>query len=304
MSLIHIKTQKSPPSKGKRSSSPKSGKLYPVRTLMSDIFSGSYENALRVVLNEIMPPEFVFEGRRPHWLVNPYNPAARLEIDFGNDKLGVYIEYNGFQHYTFSVEHHGTLENFNKQVEIDKYKTRKCAEKGILLISINSTIYKTLAQNLHYIYSKVMRSGNDLQKFTFAKYWMKANLKYSRQFSVMLNNGLSYDVDFDQGVKPTLSISLRDAIIVEGLATKKEYGIVNGKEEQIAMSVCDVSIYFYINPGNLAAYEEHQYWSPDNCVLINENDIKLVDATVTAIEKRLIREGFLLPKNKPQRGDR
>lgn len=64
---------------------------------------------------------------------------------FSNKKLQCLIEYQGKQHY----EPHGfdTEERFAKRLEYDKLKVNYCKEKGIKLVIIPYTEYKTLNWN-------------------------------------------------------------------------------------------------------------------------------------------------------------
>lgn len=76
-----------------------------------------------------------FKTIRPNWLKNP-KTGKNLEIDVYSDKLGIGIEYQGYQHTEFPNKFHKTKKEFLDQVERDKFKLDKCNELGIYLILV------------------------------------------------------------------------------------------------------------------------------------------------------------------------
>ncbi|ARA72164.1 hypothetical protein BNJ_00344 [Kaumoebavirus] len=299
--ITFIKTSRSPPSKGKRPSSPNPAGTFTKKPAAERIYEGSYENHLREVLNKIMPEEYAFEKKNPRWLSNPFNPAAKLEIDFCNDALDVYIEYHGKQHFVFSERDHKTQENFEYQLSIDRHKRITSAEKGHLLIVIDSRKYSSLDNQLRYIYKEVLRRGNDSQKFVFAKYWLMSNLKYTNPVRVDLGRGLVYVFDFNQEQPANLSSGPYNEIVLEGVATRREYRIVKGEESYIESEISNVEFHFYISPHHIEHFDYHRSQSPNTCVLINQEDIRVEKITVQAIERKLEKEGVFVLKKKSRR---
>lgn len=97
---------------------------------------------------------------RPSWLINP-ETKRNLEIDIYNDKLGIGVEFQGYQHYTFPNKYHKTKEEFNKQIERDKYKLNKCNELGIFLIRIYDDInYDKIEEEIYKQIPKELVSKN------------------------------------------------------------------------------------------------------------------------------------------------
>lgn len=77
-----------------------------------------------------------FRKSRPKWLLNPETGKA-LELDGYNKELEIAFEYNGIQHYSFeATPFFKTREQYNKQIERDKFKQRMCRKKGIILLII------------------------------------------------------------------------------------------------------------------------------------------------------------------------
>ena len=72
---------------------------------------------------------------RPSWLKNP-KTNKNLEIDIYNDKLGIGIEYQGYQHTKYPNKFHKTKQEFINQVNRDEFKLRKCNELGVYLIRV------------------------------------------------------------------------------------------------------------------------------------------------------------------------
>lgn len=93
-----------------------------------------------------------FHKIRPKWLKNP-ETGRNLELDMYNHKLRIGLEYNGSQHYHFNPFYHQTQEGFEKQLQRDKFKRKKCKELGIFLISVPYTVPYTEIES--YILKKL-----------------------------------------------------------------------------------------------------------------------------------------------------
>lgn len=76
-----------------------------------------------------------FKTVRPSWLKNP-KTGRNLEIDIYSDKLGIGIEYQGYQHTKYPNKFHKTKKQFLDQLERDKFKMNKCNELGVYLIIV------------------------------------------------------------------------------------------------------------------------------------------------------------------------
>lgn len=74
-----------------------------------------------------------FTQQRPDWLINP-ETGYSLELDCYNVQLGIAIEYNGEQHYSFPNGIQKTRSEFDAQQRRDKYKIKLCEEKINLII--------------------------------------------------------------------------------------------------------------------------------------------------------------------------
>jgi len=76
-----------------------------------------------------------FPSVRPDFLKSPMT-RKNLELDCYNEELGIALEYNGQQHYTYTPHFHRNKKNFYSQVHRDDWKRKKCKEMGIKLIEI------------------------------------------------------------------------------------------------------------------------------------------------------------------------
>jgi hypothetical protein len=55
-----------------------------------------------------------------------------------NEELGIAVEYNGSQHYTFPNTFHRSEEQYHAQRERDRVKAQLCAARGLRLMSIRA----------------------------------------------------------------------------------------------------------------------------------------------------------------------
>ena len=104
-----------------------------------------HENECRHILESIYYP-YKFPSIRPEFLKNPVT-GRNLEIDCYNDYLKIGLEYQGRQHREFCPYFHKTHEEFEYQLEKDKYKKQVCEKMGIKMIYIPDTIKY---ENLEY----------------------------------------------------------------------------------------------------------------------------------------------------------
>lgn len=72
---------------------------------------------------------------RPSFLRNP-ETGGILELDCYNQDLGVALEHNGKQHYSFPNKFHKSKDEFIAQVRRDQYKVDACDRNGIYLVTI------------------------------------------------------------------------------------------------------------------------------------------------------------------------
>jgi hypothetical protein len=73
--------------------------------------------------------------QRPDWLRNPKTGAA-MELDMVCEELGMAVEYNGAQHYTYPNRFHSSMEQFDEQQERDRIKRELCGRHGVRLVEI------------------------------------------------------------------------------------------------------------------------------------------------------------------------
>lgn len=99
-----------------------------------------------------------FEKVRPDWLRIPFSETGdplppekftkkhNAELDGFNPNIstpigrGVAFEFDGIQHRVFTPRFHRSKAEFYHQVRKDIFKTRVCAERGVVLIRIPDTV--------------------------------------------------------------------------------------------------------------------------------------------------------------------
>lgn len=82
---------------------------------------------------------YPFPSSRPSWLINP-ETDRQLQLDGYNEELGIAFEYDGKQHRRFFRRYHKTKEDFYAQQRRDRAKDSLCAERGVVLVRIPSTV--------------------------------------------------------------------------------------------------------------------------------------------------------------------
>jgi hypothetical protein len=97
-----------------------------------------------------------FPSVRPSFLKSPWT-GRNLELDCYNPRLKLALEYNGEQHYNFLKFFHRHKEDFNKQVERDRWKMAKCKQLGITVIVVPYTVH--YSQLRPYIYTELKKLG-------------------------------------------------------------------------------------------------------------------------------------------------
>ena len=75
-------------------------------------------------------------NKRPDFLKNP-KTNFNLELDIWYESYNFAIEIQGIQHFNFLPYFHKSIEDYNYQIEKDKFKLEKCIENNINLLYIN-----------------------------------------------------------------------------------------------------------------------------------------------------------------------
>lgn len=131
-----------------------------------------------------------FPTKRPSFLKNP-DTGRNLELDGYNEELKIAFEYNGQQHYDFPNTFHKTLDEFQRQVERDKFKKEKCNQNNIKLITIPYTVDK-----------------NDMESFIKTKLGLPINHKIDHN----INHNIDHKINRQSGFKPERLSNLTDEI--------------------------------------------------------------------------------------------
>lgn len=97
----------------------------------------SCENVMRNALELLTGKPFV--KIRPPWLRNP-KTGRNLEIDAWNEELQLACEFQGYQHVTFPNCFHKSYDDFELQVQRDKFKAEKLRSMGIRLLEVPHTV--------------------------------------------------------------------------------------------------------------------------------------------------------------------
>jgi hypothetical protein len=98
-----------------------------------------FENKCRVIFEKLFNKRFI--SCRPAWLKNPIT-GRNLELDGFCESIstplgrGIAFESDGAQHAQYSRAFHRSEKEFLYQVKKDSFKSKKCIERGILLIRI------------------------------------------------------------------------------------------------------------------------------------------------------------------------
>lgn len=97
-----------------------------------------------------------FPTRRPDFLRN-HVTNKNLEIDCCNMELGLGVEYNGKQHYTYTKGMHKNYESFRNQQYRDEMKMKMCKENDFELIVVPYTVPKQSIEN--YLKEELKQRG-------------------------------------------------------------------------------------------------------------------------------------------------
>lgn len=107
-----------------------------------------------------------FNKIRPDFLKMPngYN----LELDGYNDELKISFEYNGKHHYEQLGYYHDDDESFQKRLDYDAHKYKKCSENGINIIIVPYTVSMDNMQS--YIISECDKLNINIPNRTLINY--------------------------------------------------------------------------------------------------------------------------------------
>lgn len=105
-----------------------------------------FERRVLTVLRRVFPPHTEWQKIRPDWLRYPRTNRC-LELDFYTESLGrphIGVEVQGPMHRVYLPSYHKTRGHFRQQVARDRWKARRCKERGVLLIVVPDTESRTL----------------------------------------------------------------------------------------------------------------------------------------------------------------
>jgi len=95
-----------------------------------------HEKECRRILESIYKKSF--HSVRPDFL--EYTNGHNLELDMYNEELKLAVEYQGIQHYKFNKFFHKSYDDFINLVNRDTWKSQRCKELNIKLITVPYTI--------------------------------------------------------------------------------------------------------------------------------------------------------------------
>jgi hypothetical protein len=82
-----------------------------------------------------------FNNSRPNFLRNPVTGGTfNLELDCFDAEMGLAVEYNGKQHFSYIPYFHRTKDSFTNQKYRDYMKVQKCQENKVTLIVVPYTV--------------------------------------------------------------------------------------------------------------------------------------------------------------------
>lgn len=118
------------------------------------------EKKCREVLEEIYGRPF--KTVRPDFLKNP-ETGRNLELDCYNHELKIAVEYNGIQHYVWPNFTGQSRDAFIKQLRRDKFKAKRCDEKGVYLIIVPYNVPNELIKDYitYYLPENVSKRLNE-----------------------------------------------------------------------------------------------------------------------------------------------
>ncbi|NVM01175.1 MAG: zinc-ribbon domain-containing protein [Candidatus Helarchaeota archaeon] len=132
--------------------------------------NGKAERICRAFFEEIFRKKFHKE-KNLDWL-----KEKRLHLDGYNEILKIAFETQGVQHFKFhSFFHNSDKEEFEKQIENDKYKKQLCEKNGIILIEVDYQV--EFAKMEEYIRRKCLERGINLPKQSKKIDWREFNIK-------------------------------------------------------------------------------------------------------------------------------
>jgi preprotein translocase subunit SecG len=105
----------------------------------------TYEKRCRQIIEQVFGD--VFPKVRPAWLRNERRDSRTgtgtghcLELDCYNARLGVALEYNGYQHRAYPNTWHASRQEFEDQRKRDRLKVVRCAEEDVRLVVVPDTV--------------------------------------------------------------------------------------------------------------------------------------------------------------------
>jgi hypothetical protein len=97
-----------------------------------------------------------FPNQRPLFLTNSVT-GKPLELDCYNAEIGLAVEYNGRQHYSYTPGMHKSYDAFRTQQYRDDMKRRMCKENNVILIEVPYSIKVESIEN--YLHDKLREQG-------------------------------------------------------------------------------------------------------------------------------------------------
>lgn len=105
------------------------------------------------------------ENIKPEWLID--SAGCRLELDIYMEEVGIAVEVQGVQHYTYIPFFHGKKSGFDLSLSRDRVKREICAQRGIHLLEISSgsdTELSILLDNIRRILGHTAREIERLEQ--------------------------------------------------------------------------------------------------------------------------------------------
>jgi len=134
---------------------------------------GSGEECVRISFEKIFGRRF--PKAKPKWLKS--NDGTQLEFDGFNTRMGLAFEHQGRQHYAREQRFfHQNKGRFERQVALDRQKSRLCKKHGIHLIRIREVGWKfpleqlqsVVIQSCRRLGIEIPHQRSDLQQINYA----------------------------------------------------------------------------------------------------------------------------------------